>query len=173
MISHEHLSLFTTEAFSHATTDNLLSSTSSATTSATTATTALETASQEAGIWIEKHLANVTKESGENVVMKCEFRGEPPLSISWSRNEAPLEHVKGKFDIRHSQYAGGKISSRLKIHQVDVHDMGFYKCTASNNMETAETTGVLRVEGGSYMSSQSIPDFNPIIPEFPGLYPER
>lgn len=118
-------------------------------------------------------MTNVTKESGENVIMKCEFRGEPPLTVSWFRNEAPLEPVKGKFDMRHSHPVRGKIQSRLKIHQVDVHDMGFYKCTASNNMETAETTGVLRVEGGSYMSSQSIPDFNPIIPEFPGLFPER
>jgi hypothetical protein len=125
------------------------------------------------GIWIEKHLTNVTKESGENVIMRCEFRGEPPLTVNWYRNEAPLEAVKGKFDIRHSHPVRDKIQSRLKIHQVDVHDMGFYKCTASNNMESAETFGVLKVEGGSYMSSQSIPDFNPIIPEFPGLYPER
>ena len=116
---------------------------------------------------------NLTKESGDNVVMKCEFRGQPPLQVRWFRNEAPLEASKGRLEVKHSHTVNGKIQSKLKIHQVDVHDMGFYKCTASNDVATAETTGVLRVEGGSYMSSQSIPDFNPIIPEFPGLLPER
>lgn len=170
MISHEPFSHFTTAAFSHVTSDNIISTTTP--TSSPTPDDASPT--PETGIWIEKHLTNVTKESGENVIMKCEFGSAIPLTISWFRNEAPLEIVKGKFEVRHSAHAiKGKMQSRLKIHQVDVHDMGFYKCVGSNGVHSAETTGVLRVEGGSYMSSQSIPDFNPIIPEFPGLFPER
>lgn len=168
MITHL-LVLFAT-AFSHVTSDNtsLLPSSSSPSTEA-----AITTSQENGRISIERHLINVTKESGDNVIMRCEFRSQTPVAINWYRNEAPLEPVKGKFEVK-LHTAKGKYSSRLKIHQVDVHDMGFYKCTASSENDNVETVGVLRVEGGSYvMSSQSMPDFNPIIPEFPGLFPER
>lgn len=130
---------------------------------------------------IEKHLTNLTRESGEHVTLKCEFRSnhDDAVRVTWYKNEAPVEIMRGRLDIKTHITSKGTTVSKLKIHSLDVHDMGFYKCegTVGNNLDnndiSQESIGVLKVEGGSYMSSQSIPSFNPEIPEFPGLFSGR
>ena len=131
---------------------------------------------------IEKHLTNLTREAGQHVTLKCEFRSNHDLDsvrVTWYKNEAPVEILKGKLDIKSHVTSKGTILSKLKIHNLDVHDMGFYKCeaTVGNNLDhndiSQESICVLKVEGGSYMSSQSIPSFNPEIPDFPGLFAGR
>lgn len=119
---------------------------------------------------LTRGLHNVTKSSGSDVSFKCEFRGDVPVTIQWFRNEAPVEVMKGKIEILPSRVNGSRTISRLKVSNLDVHDMGFYKCQGSHGDFTLETIGILRVEGGMYISSQAIPDFTPDIdPEFPGL----
>ncbi|RWS13739.1 tyrosine-protein kinase transmembrane receptor ROR1-like protein [Dinothrombium tinctorium] len=115
----------------------------------------------------------MTKESGQNVRMKCEFKGNPtPVEIKWYKNEAPLEIEKGKIEIKHSSSGKGRIQSKLRILRLDTHDMGYYKCEAANSYKTVETIGILKVIRGQYMSSAAalpLPDYQPMIPEFPGL----
>lgn len=97
---------------------------------------------------IIKPLVNLTKENGEEVVLKCEFRGHPQPIVEWYRNEAPIETMRNKIEIRTGNSSRGKVVSRLKIHRTDTHDTGFYKCEATNGFETQETLAILKIEGG-------------------------
>ncbi|KAI1280314.1 Tyrosine-protein kinase transmembrane receptor ROR2 [Halotydeus destructor] len=122
---------------------------------------------------VVKNLNNLTRENGHDAVLKCEFRGHPRPTIEWFKNEAPIELVKGKLEVRTQNSSRDKAVSRLKVLRLDTHDTGFYKCEANSGLLTMETIGILRVEGGQYMSSKSLPSFQPVIPEFPGLMPGR
>lgn len=131
-------------------------------------------------IKVERHLSNVTKHSGESVTLKCEFSCNVESvhpKIAWYKNEAPVEPDKSKLIIKTSKTAKGTFTSRLIVNRLDVHDTGFYKCEAVNPLtdEITESLGILQVEGSThnYGSSQSIPQFDPIISEFPGLHTER
>ena len=106
--------------------------------------------SDRPSLTLVKALNNMTKENGEEILMKCEFRGHPQPTISWYRNEAPIEPIKNKLEIRTNNSTGtaGKVVSRLRLLRADTHDMGFYKCEGSNTFETRETIGILRIEGG-------------------------
>ncbi|GFX45503.1 transposable element Tcb2 transposase [Trichonephila clavipes] len=98
---------------------------------------------------VEKSLSNVTKSSGETVRMKCEVKGRPVPKIRWYKNEAPLEPERGKVDVRKYNSGHGKIGSRLRILHVDIHDTGYYKCEATNDKHSVETTGILIVKADS------------------------
>ncbi|RWS27302.1 tyrosine-protein kinase transmembrane receptor ROR1-like protein [Leptotrombidium deliense] len=80
--------------------------------------------------------------------MRCTFRGNPSPSIVWFKNEAPIEEMHGKVDIRILSRSDGRVSSRLRIHQLDTHDTGYYKCEARNGQQTMETIGILKVLAG-------------------------
>ncbi|GBM25228.1 hypothetical protein AVEN_153411-1 [Araneus ventricosus] len=80
--------------------------------------------------------------------MKCEVKGRPIPKIRWYKNEAPLEEERGKVDVRKLSSGYGKIGSRLRIMHVDIHDTGYYKCEATNDKHTVETTGILMVKAG-------------------------
>lgn len=97
---------------------------------------------------IEKNLINMTKETNDNVRMKCEFRGHPLPTIRWLKNEAPIEQERPRIQIKQNILTSGRIRSRLIINQIDTHDQGYYKCEASNEAATLETTGVLLVRAG-------------------------
>ena len=92
---------------------------------------------------------NITKDSGETVRMRCEVKGHPAPKIRWYKNEAPLEPERGKVEVRkYSLDEYGRIGSRLKIAHVDIHDTGYYKCEATNEKHSVETTGILMVKAG-------------------------
>ncbi|XP_054714148.1 tyrosine-protein kinase transmembrane receptor ROR2-like isoform X2 [Uloborus diversus] len=120
-------------------------------------------------IFIERTLMNLTKDSGDNVRMRCEVRGDPVPKIRWYKNEAPLEQERGKVEVRKYTVSDGRIGSRLRINHVDIHDTGYYKCEASNDWHTVETTGILVVKAGRIHSPSIIPDFPPPFPHFPAL----
>jgi hypothetical protein len=121
---------------------------------------------------IERNLINLTKETTENVRMKCEFRGHPLPTIRWLKNEAPIEQEKGKIQIKQNILTAGRIRSRLIINQLDTHDTGYYKCEASNIAATLETIGVLIVRAGHIHPPSApipLPDYAPVFPHFPAL----
>ncbi|XP_074599055.1 tyrosine-protein kinase transmembrane receptor Ror-like [Brevipalpus obovatus] len=99
---------------------------------------------------VTQKLANLTTLSGKKIRLRCSFKSYPPARVRWLKNEAPLEvgnrRTKGKWSIRLIRSAStGKITSRLLINHLDVHDTGYYKCEAENGHLTAETSGVLMV----------------------------
>ncbi|RWS13210.1 tyrosine-protein kinase transmembrane receptor ROR1-like protein [Dinothrombium tinctorium] len=87
--------------------------------------------------------------------MKCAFRGNPLPEIFWFKNEAPIEQVKGKIDIRELPSANGRMTSRLRINQLDTHDTGYYKCEARSAAQSLETIGILKVLAGTHIFSIS------------------
>ncbi len=97
---------------------------------------------------IDTHLPNQTRETNDNVRLKCEFRGHPLPAINWFKNEAPVEQEKGKMMIRQNILSGGRVRSRLFINHLDTHDTGYYKCEATNEAGTVESVGVLLVNSG-------------------------
>ncbi|GFY63034.1 ig-like domain-containing protein [Trichonephila inaurata madagascariensis] len=101
--------------------------------------------------------------------MKCEVKGRPIPKIRWYKNEAPLEPERGKVDVRKYNSGYGKIGSRLRILHVDIHDTGYYKCEATNDKHSVETTGILMVKAGRMQSPSIIPNFPPPFPHFPAL----
>lgn len=116
--------------------------------------------SLESYLHIEKALTNLTKETNENVHLKCEVRGHPQPSVMWYKNEAPIEQEKGKIQVRHNVLAKGKVRSRLFIKHLDTHDTGFYKCEATNGIKTIESVGVLIVRAGNCYYTIIIMKFN-------------
>lgn len=97
---------------------------------------------------IEKQLANLTRESGDNVRLKCEFTGTPLPKVSWYKNEAPVETEKGRVQTKVVNVAGtDRVRARLHISRLDTHDTGYYKCEADNDLGLkAESVGVLIVK---------------------------
>lgn len=95
---------------------------------------------------MEKPLSNMTKESGDDVRLKCEFSGIPKLKVSWYKNEAPIETEPGKIMTKTSKIQPDRIRARLLIKRLDTHDSGYYKCEATNGFTTIESTGVLFVK---------------------------
>lgn len=95
---------------------------------------------------IEKPLTNLTKESGDDVRLKCEFSGKPKLKVNWYKNEAPIELETGKISVKSTKIQPDRIRARLIIKRLDTHDTGYYKCEATNGYTTIESTGVLVVK---------------------------
>ena len=80
--------------------------------------------------------------------MRCEFRGHPVPEIRWLKNEAPIEPQKGKFQMKQQILPNGRVRARLVINQVETHDIGYYKCEATNSANTVESVAVLWVRAG-------------------------
>ena len=99
---------------------------------------------------IVKSLSNQTRETGDTAKLKCEFIGNPLPKVQWFKNEAPIEPEKGKIQIKnnrvHKPDTSDRIRSRLIINRLDTHDIGFYKCEASNGFKIVDSMGVLIVK---------------------------
>lgn len=95
-----------------------------------------------------KPLNNITREAGESVRLKCEFTGNPLPKVQWYKHEAPIETEKGRVLIKYSGVRDqpDRVRARLIINRLDTHDIGFYKCEASNGYKTVHSTGVLIVK---------------------------
>lgn len=101
-----------------------------------------------------KHLSNLTREAGDTVRFRCEFNGQPLPKVVWYKNEAPIEPEKGKIIVKNSRTSArdpvDRVRSRLIINRLETHDIGFYKCEATNGFKTVESIGVLQVKAGTY-----------------------
>ncbi|GFR06621.1 ig-like domain-containing protein [Trichonephila clavata] len=132
---------------------------------------------------LERSLVNLTRESGESVKMRCDVRGQGPVHFRWYKNEAPVEEEKGRVDIKKYNPGPGRVGSRLRISNLDIHDTGYYKCEAHSggqdsladdsgsprHLPRVESTGILIVRAGRIQPPATIPNFPPVFPHFPAL----
>ena len=90
---------------------------------------------------------NLTRKTGEKIVLRCSFEAKPRPKIKWLRNEAPLDKtLRNKYQIKEKRLSQNKFSTRLTIAQLDTHDTGFYQCRAFNNQGIkAEGVGILKI----------------------------
>lgn len=97
---------------------------------------------------IEKSLTNITRNSGDNVRLKCEFTGNPMPKVHWFKNEAPIETERDKIQIKLTKVQPDRVRARVIIKRLDTHDTGYYKCVANNAIHSVESVGVLIVKTG-------------------------
>ncbi|CAL4076164.1 unnamed protein product, partial [Meganyctiphanes norvegica] len=120
-----------------------------------------------------RRLANLTKDSGETVKLRCEFSGDPPPSrYRWSKNEAPVQLQKQRVIERRYQYKSGGImiyGTKLTIKDLEIHDKGYYKCEATNGEEKREDTGILIVKPSSWHRTNKAPESKASIPSMEDL----
>ena len=83
---------------------------------------------------------------GRSATLVCNaFRGDPPLTLVWSRNGRPVE--AGTAGVR--VVDAGFRTSVLTIEAVTAGDSGEYTCTATNEVGEASHTARLTVKGQS------------------------
>ncbi|ELU13463.1 hypothetical protein CAPTEDRAFT_228638 [Capitella teleta] len=89
----------------------------------------------------------VAQERGQ-VVMTCEYLGNPEPKVTWLRVKDEREFIQGiqMFDARITVDMSQPGKSKLMIHELSKTDSGQYICTAENNVGTDEKVGTLTVE---------------------------
>lgn len=91
----------------------------------------------------------MSRYSGETIKLTCEVYADPlQVDLKWFKNDAPiLLKRKGRISAKYIERKQQKTYvSRLKITNLEVHDSGFYKCSASTGLQTRSSTGVLIVK---------------------------
>ncbi|XP_050427076.1 tyrosine-protein kinase transmembrane receptor Ror-like [Adelges cooleyi] len=122
-----------------------------------------------------RQLANMTRDSGASVKLRCEVTGEPPpLRIQWYMNEVPVgnepagnggdKKSKPRLSVKRysPRHKNAAVGSRLRINKLEVHDTGFFTCEASNGIEKIQSTAILVVKMNPFSPDESNMD----IPQF-------
>ena len=87
---------------------------------------------------------DVSVKQGENVAMECVASGHPAPQISWTKNDYPLGE-NGRYTFLSS--------GSLMITDIQYEDRGIYRCTASNRLDSASATAIIRVNGNTLLPS--------------------
>eukprot|EP00062_Callorhinchus_milii_P014667 gi/632964083/ref/XP_007898226.1/ PREDICTED: tyrosine-protein kinase transmembrane receptor ROR2 isoform X2 [Callorhinchus milii] len=101
---------------------------------------------------------NITIVQGQTATLHCKVAGNPPPSIRWLKNDAPVVPEAKRITIRKTEYG-----SRLRIQDLDTTDTGYYQCVASNGNKTITSTGLLYVKLGlspTHSPHHNIDDYN-------------
>lgn len=88
---------------------------------------------------------NITIVQGQTAILHCKVAGNPPPSVRWLKNDAPVVQEPRRVIIRKTEYG-----SRLRIQDLDTTDTGYYQCVATNGVKTITATGVLFVRLGKW-----------------------
>ena len=88
---------------------------------------------------------NITIVQGQTAILHCKVAGNPPPSVRWLKNDAPVVQEPRRIIIRKTEYG-----SRLRIQDLDTTDTGYYQCVATNGVKTITATGVLFVRLGEW-----------------------
>ncbi|XP_032886648.1 vascular endothelial growth factor receptor kdr-like isoform X2 [Amblyraja radiata] len=94
---------------------------------------------------LQKNLTNMEVNSSSTVVLYCNVTGRPSPTISWYRNEKQVLPASGI-----SLESGSKT---LIIERVEHDDEGVYKCKATNEKGTVETSAYISVLGAEEKSN--------------------
>ncbi|ELV13365.1 Tyrosine-protein kinase transmembrane receptor ROR2 [Tupaia chinensis] len=74
---------------------------------------------------------NITIVQGQTAILHCKVAGNPPPSVRWLKNDAPVVQEPRRVIIRKTEYG-----SRLRIQDLDTTDTGYYQCVATNGAKT-------------------------------------
>ncbi|XP_039985273.1 inactive tyrosine-protein kinase transmembrane receptor ROR1 isoform X1 [Xiphias gladius] len=92
-------------------------------------------------IRLEAPLNNITTSLGLTAELSCRVSGNPPPTVRWLKNDAPVVQEPRRVSYRATPYG-----SRLRIRNLDTTDTGYFQCVATNTQGTVSTTGVLFVK---------------------------
>lgn len=91
---------------------------------------------------------NITTSLGQTAELHCKVSGNPPPTIRWFKNDAPVVQEPRRISFRATNYG-----SRLRIRNLDTTDTGYFQCVATNGKKVVSTTGVLFVKFGKQPST--------------------
>ena len=74
---------------------------------------------------------NITIVQGQTAILHCKVAGNPPPTVRWLKNDAPVVQEPRRVIIRKTEYG-----SRLRIQDLDTTDTGYYQCVATNGVKT-------------------------------------
>lgn len=92
---------------------------------------------------LDEPMNNITTSLGQTAELHCKVSGNPPPTIRWFKNDAPVVQEPRRISFRATNYG-----SRLRIRNLDTTDTGYFQCVASNGKKVVSTTGVLFVKFG-------------------------
>lgn len=92
---------------------------------------------------LEEPMNNITTSLGQTAELHCKVSGNPPPTIRWFKNDAPVVQEPRRISFRATNYG-----SRLRIRNLDTTDTGYFQCVATNGKKVVSTTGVLFVKFG-------------------------
>lgn len=95
---------------------------------------------------------NITTSLGQTAELHCHVSGNPPPTVRWLKNDAPVVQEPRRVSYRPTPYG-----SRLRIRNLDTTDTGYFQCVAANTYGTVSTTGILFVKFGECFWSLTIP----------------
>lgn len=106
-------------------------------------------------IRLEAPMNNITTSLGQTAELHCLVTGNPPPTVRWLKNDAPVVPESRRVSYRSMPYG-----SRLRIRNLDTTDTGYFQCVATNSQGSVSTTGVLFVKFGK--TSRSRGTVNPV-----------
>lgn len=92
---------------------------------------------------LDEPMNNITTTLGQTAELHCRVSGNPPPTVRWLKNDAPVVQEPRRISFRATNYG-----SRLRIRNLDTTDTGYFQCVATNGKKTVSTTGVLFVKFG-------------------------
>uniref|UniRef100_A0A3B4GK62 Ig-like domain-containing protein n=1 Tax=Pundamilia nyererei TaxID=303518 RepID=A0A3B4GK62_9CICH len=94
-------------------------------------------------IRLDAPMNNITTSVGQTAELLCRVSGNPPPTVRWLKNDAPVVQ-----EPRRVSYRSTLFGSRLRIRSLDTTDTGYFQCVATNIQGSVSTTGVLFVKFG-------------------------
>lgn len=95
---------------------------------------------------LDEPMNNITTSLGQTAELHCKVSGNPPPTIRWFKNDAPVVQEPRRISFRATNYG-----SRLRIRNLDTTDTGYFQCVATNGKKVVSTTGVLFVKFGKHL----------------------
>ncbi|TVK90660.1 Inactive tyrosine-protein kinase transmembrane receptor ROR1 [Bagarius yarrelli] len=90
---------------------------------------------------LDAPMNNITTSLGQTAELHCHVSGNPPPTVRWLKNDAPVTPEARRISYKQTQYG-----SRLRIRNLDTTDTGYFQCVATNSYSTVSTTGILFVK---------------------------
>lgn len=89
----------------------------------------------------------IKSRNGEDAVLRCDVRGDPPITVIWSKDREPIvNRINSRYSILNNDIHKG-LSSVLSIKHANVSDSGFFTCSARNEYGDDDNNIQLIVEG--------------------------
>ncbi|KAM7324653.1 hypothetical protein ACRRTK_016958 [Alexandromys fortis] len=101
----------------------------------------VKTAVKDSYLTLDEPMNNITTSLGQTAELHCKVSGNPPPTIRWFKNDAPVVQEPRRISFRATNYG-----SRLRIRNLDTTDTGYFQCVATNGKKVVSTTGVLFVK---------------------------
>lgn len=96
---------------------------------------------------LDAPMNNITTSLGHTAELHCHVSGNPPPTVRWLKNDAPVTPEARRVSYKQTPYG-----SRLRIRNLDTTDTGYFQCVATNSYGIVSTTGILFVKFGKFFS---------------------